>query len=217
MEAKDNNFQHKFTGNDVTIKSKNRVYKGRFAIDLYELSHRKYNGGSTPVIKREVFERDQEAVAILPYDPKTGEVVLIEQFRPGAIKDPVSPWLIETVAGMVEQDEGRVTACIRELQEEAGIKVTEKDLQYINSVYPSPGADSERVSIYIAKVDASHLEKFGGLETEHEDIRVFKVKYQTALEMLAQRRISNAACVISLLYLEMMLKGKLPAAEGSQA
>ena len=40
-------------------------------------------------------------MAILPFDPVSEEVVLIEQFRPGALKDPVSPWLVEVVAGII--------------------------------------------------------------------------------------------------------------------
>ncbi len=41
-------------------------------------------------ISRELFVR-HDAVCVLPYDAKRDEVVLIEQFRVGAMKRPTTP------------------------------------------------------------------------------------------------------------------------------
>jgi hypothetical protein len=38
-------------------------------------------------------------VAVILYDPDRDEVVLIEQFRAGAVLRPEHAWLIEIVAG----------------------------------------------------------------------------------------------------------------------
>lgn len=195
-----------FTIKDVVIHEKKRLFKEFFAIDEYKVSYKKFSGGETPILRREIFERDHDAVAILPYDPKTNEVILIEQFRPGALKDPVSPWLIEIVAGIIDEGETEMQAAIRELKEEANLQIREDDLHYINAVYPSPGGISEKVTLYWAYVDSSHLSAHGGLEVENEDIRIFKVPVEEAFKMCRTGRINNAACLISLMYLELNLK-----------
>ncbi|MCP4187374.1 MAG: ADP-ribose diphosphatase, partial [Gammaproteobacteria bacterium] len=69
------------------------LFEKYFRLDEYSLSHDLYGGGHSSVFTREVFERGS-AVAILPYDPKRRTVVLIEQFRAGAIGEK-TPWLIE--------------------------------------------------------------------------------------------------------------------------
>lgn len=203
MASINNNSQPQFTLKDVTVHKKERVFQGFFAIDHYDISYKMYSGKTTPILKREIFERDHDAVAILPYDKKTDEIVLIEQFRPGALKDPVSPWLIEIVAGMIDDGETEEEACIRELQEEAKITITKENLHLVNRVYPSPGGASERVSIFIADVDSSHLSSFGGLEIEHEDIRIFKVKAQEAFDLVKSMRICNCASLVALNYLQL--------------
>ena len=193
----------RFTLKDVTIHEKKRVFKGHFAVDNYIVSYKKFTGGTTNKLVREIFERDAEAVAIVPYDPTTDEVVLIEQFRPGALNDPVSPWLIEIVAGMVDAGESREEAACRELYEEAKLKIKPSDLSLVSSLYPSPGGTSEVVTVYLAKVDASHLASSGGLACEDEDIRIFKVKAKDAFTLCKNRRICNCAALVGLMYLEL--------------
>ncbi len=194
----------RFTIKDVTIHQQQRLFKKHFALDEYAVSYKKFSGGETPVLLREVFERDQDAVAILPYDAKSDEVVLIEQFRPGALKDPVSPWLIEIVAGLIDYGEHEIDAAMRELNEEAHFNVTADKLHYLTSVYPSPGGISERVSVYIANVDAGHIDALGGLDSENEDIRIFKLKAQDAFAACKSGRICNCAALVALLNLQLM-------------
>ena len=193
----------RFTIKDVEVHEQTRLYERRFALDLYRVSHRKFNGHTTRILDRIIFERGTDAVAILPFDPESGEVVLIEQFRPGALKDPVSPWLIEIVAGMIDKGESEIEAAIRELQEESGIKITAEHLHYINSVYPSPGGCSERVTLYIGKIKADHLLSHGGLDSEEEDIRIFKIPAQKAFELCRNGRICNAAALMALQHLQI--------------
>ncbi len=202
MCVDDENFKPRFNKDNVTIHSKERVYKGFFAIDMYEVSYDTFKGGRTKVLKREIFERDANAVAILPYDKNTDEVVLIEQFRPGALNDSTSPWLIEIVAGMIDEGESEIDACLRELKEEALMQINKDDLHLVNRVYPSPGGTSEQVSVFIASVDCSHIQSYGGLESESEDIRIFKVKADLAFEMVKKMRICNCASIVALNYLQ---------------
>ncbi len=190
------------TGKDVIIHRKTRLFSKHFAVDEYLVSYKTFKGPYTKKLIREVFEKDQNAVAVLPYDPVTDEVVLIEQFRPGALKDPLSPWILEVTAGMVDDGESEIDTALRELEEETRLKAGIRDLCFINRVYSSPGASSEKVTLYLAMVDASNLESYGGLESENEDIRIFKVKAAEAFDLVKSGRINNAITLICLMYLE---------------
>src|ERR1700722_8488470 len=86
--------------NDVEILERQPVFNGYFRVDRYKLRHRLFNGGWSEPVGREVFERGH-SVAVLPYDPVADAVVLIEQFRAGALAAGAGPWLTECVAGIV--------------------------------------------------------------------------------------------------------------------
>lgn len=203
MDRFDELIAPRFSIKDVVIHEKTRVFEKHFAVDLYRVSYKKFNGHTTRILDREIFERSTDAVAILPFDPVSEEVVLIEQFRPGALKDPVSPWLVEIVAGMIDVGESELDAAVRELQEESGIVIKPEDLHYINAVYPSPGGCSERVTLYIGKIRADHILAHGGLDAEDEDIRIFKMPAKYAFEYCRNGRINNAAALMALQHLQL--------------
>ena len=183
----------RFTLKDVEVHEKTRLFQRHFALDLYRVSYKKFNGATTRILDRIIFERDADAVAILPYDPVSEEVVLIEQFRPGALKDP----------GMIDEGETELQAAVRELQEESGLSIAPDDLHYINAVYPSPGGASERVTLYVGKIRADHLLDHGGLASEEEDIRIFKLPVKKAFELCQNGRINNAAALLALQHLQI--------------
>lgn len=199
----DNLFSPRFTIKDVNIHNKERIFKKYFAIDEYQLSYKRFDGTQSKVFTREIFERDANAVGILIYDVKTDEVALIEQFRPGALNDPQSPWLIEIVAGMVDSGESEIQAAVREVKEEIGLEIKERDLHLISSILPSPGGISEKVTVYIAKADLSKLGDHGGLASDGEDIRIFKAKFDDAYMQVENGRIHNAIAMLSLMYLKL--------------
>lgn len=203
MDNSQNLFKPKFTLKDVKISEKKRVYKGFFAIDQYVLTYPRFDGLEMKPLRREIFERDHDAVAILPYDPSTDEVLLIEQFRPGALSDPDSPWLIEVVAGMIDEGETPEQAAVRELKEEAGLSIKSQDLIKICAQYPSPGGASECTVLYLAKTSLAHIGNHGGLASENEDIRVFKAKAEYAFRECFNGRIHNAAALITLMHLQL--------------
>src|SRR5436190_24090074 len=100
------------------------AFQGYFKVGRYFFRHTLHKGGTSGVICREVFERGQ-AGAVLPYDPKRDEVILIRQFRAGAYVAGHHPWTWEAVAGMIEQGETAETMIRRETVEEAGLTVGE--------------------------------------------------------------------------------------------
>jgi ADP-ribose pyrophosphatase len=184
-----------FTSNDVKIISKETVFHGFFTMNRYQIQHKLFDGSTSRVIQREMFERGH-AVAVLPYDPDTEEFVLIEQFRLGAMETCESPWLIEVIAGMIDEGETPEAVCHREAREESNIELTglTKALTYLSS----PGGTTERIHIFIGKTDATKAGGVYGLESESEDIKVHRVKEGTARAWLESGRIDNAAAIIAL-------------------
>lgn len=175
------------------------LYRRYFRLDEYRLRHERYDGGSNEVV-REIFERGN-AVVVLPYDPVRDEVVLIEQFRPGAIHLEDGPWLLELIAGVIEEGEDPEAVARREAEEEAGC--TLGALQHTHRYLVSPGGTTERVDIYAAEVSTEGLGGVHGLDEEHEDIRVHVVKRDEARNLLERGRIQNAAALIGLQWLAL--------------
>lgn len=190
----------KFSANDVKIIHKKSLYEGFFKTTLYRLQHKLFAGGWSEEIEREVMDRG-DAVVVLPYDVERDQIIMLEQFRVGAIANGRTPWLIELVAGMVEVGEVSEDVALRELQEEAGLQANR--LTYALSYLSSPGGLTERIFIYIAQVDASKASDFGGLPSEHEDIQVHAVSRQQALQLLDEGKLDNAATIIALQWLTL--------------
>ncbi len=191
-----------FKSNDVEIESKQRVFQGFFKIDLYRFNHALFAGGRSQTIQREILERGH-AVAVLPYDPKTRHVVLIEQIRIGALASKDNPWLLECIAGMADGSEDYPDVVRKEAKEEAGLELGE--LEFMLSYLSSPGGTTERLYLYLAQTDLSNADVGGvyGLDEEGEDIKVHVMDLDEALDRLASGEIDNAATVISLQWLAL--------------
>ena len=189
-----------FAKNDVEIIARETLYSGFFSMDLYRFRHRLFNGEMSGEIRREIFERGHAAV-LLPFDPVRDEVVLVEQIRIAAYDVSVSPWLLEMVAGMIEEGESVEDVARREALEEAGLVVgrTKPVLSYL----ASPGGTSERLSIMVGEVDATTAEGIHGLADENEDIRVHVVSREQAYQWVEEGKIDNAASVIALQWLQL--------------
>ncbi len=188
---------------DVEILSKEKVYQDFFRVDKYKVRYELFEGGKGEAVERELFERGQVA-AVLPYDPERKKVVLIEQFRIGAMKDERSPWLLEVVAGVLEENETQEELIHRESAEEAGVQLT--DLTPICHYWVSPGGCTERVSLYCGKVDSTTASGIHGLDHESEDILVHVVDIYEAFEMVRNGMINNAPTIIGLQWLELNYK-----------
>lgn len=185
---------------DVEVESQAICFQGFFRIEKFRLRHALFAGGMSETMSRELFERGH-AVAVLPYDPVLDRVVLIEQFRIGALHDPQGPWLTEIVAGMVAAGETPEAVAQREAVEEAGCVISE--MLPICHFYPSPGGCSESVMLFCGRVDAAGVGGIHGLAHEHEDIRVFTAGFTEAMESIESGRINSAAPIIALQWLAL--------------
>ncbi|WP_318467203.1 ADP-ribose diphosphatase [Photobacterium leiognathi] len=186
---------------DVDILAKETVYQGFFKMVKYRFRHKLFAGGWSGEISREMFERGH-AAALLPYDPITDEVVLIEQFRVGAMAAGCAPWQLEIVAGMIDhQDESAEDVVKREAVEEAGLIVSE--LEKVTRYLSSSGGCSEMLDIFVGTVESTRAGGIHGLAEESEDIRVHVVSREQAYEWVESGKIENAASIIALQWLQL--------------
>ncbi len=193
---------------DVEVESVETVYEAYCRMDVYRLRHGKYEGGWSDTLRREMLERGH-AVAALLFDPDLDKLVMLEQFRPGAYAamnspwwdDDTSPWLVETVAGIIDSGETPESVARREAVEEAGCEIQE--IEYVAKWLATPGICSETVILYCGRVDASNVGGVHGLDHEGEDILVMAVDADEAIAWIDQGSISNATCLIALQWFKM--------------
>lgn len=185
---------------DVEVIERSTPYQGHFRMDVYRLRHRLFAGGVSGEIRREVFVRNR-AVAVTLYDPERDMVGLVEQFRIGPYAAGRNPWMVELVAGVVEEGEDPIDVARRETREEAGVEIL--DLFPLYEYFVSPGGTTESVLIYCARFDSRGVGGTHGLPHEDEDIRVFVQPLDQTLAELAAGRIDNAITIIGLQYLAL--------------
>lgn len=180
------------------IVAKKTIYNGFFRLEKYRLKHTLFQGGWSAELDRELFRRGN-CVAVLLYDPIRDEVILIEQFRVGAILQPERAWLIEIVAGAIEEGETAAEVALREAKEEAGCEIQE--LKLIQAFYTTPGGASEWLSLFYGRIDSTGVGGIHGLDHEDEDIRVSAVKFDEVWKMLVQGKIESAIPIIAIQWL----------------
>lgn len=185
---------------NVEILERESCYRGFFALHRLRLRHRLFAGGWSRPMTRELFVRGP-AVGVLLYDPRLRLVGLVEQFRIGALGEPAGPWVLEVVAGMVEEGEGAQTVARRETIEEAGI--AELMLEPMYRYLTSPGGSDETHELFCGLTDLHGREGCFGLDDEHEDIRLVVMPEAEALAGLAAQRYNNAATLIALQWLAL--------------
>ncbi len=179
-----------------------------FRIVRAVLSFRRFDGRMAAPQTRISFERG-DSVGVLLHDPDADVVVLVNQFRYPVYEslesedDPRRAWILETVAGVKGEDDAPAVAN-REMLEEAGYRV-DGPLEPMGVFYVSPGGTSERIHLFLGRVD--HLEpdeRGGGLEDEGEDIQVVALPFARAMEMIESGEIRDAKTIIALQQLALM-------------
>ena len=185
---------------DIELIERREAYRGYLKIDDYRLRHRLFDGGWSSPLVREVLDRGR-CVGVLLFDPLRDVVVLIEQFRIGALAAGRAPWVIEVVAGVIENGESADLVARREAREEAGCEVL--GLAQICDYIVSPGCSSETVALFCGRVDAGNVGGVHGLAHEGEDIRVSAVPAKRAFAALAEGRIANSMSIIALQWLAL--------------
>lgn len=185
---------------DVEIQERVERYEGFFRLSTFRLRHTLYAGGWSQELTRELFHRGA-CVAVLPYDPVRDEILLIEQFRIGALGQKEPPWLMEIVAGGIEPGETPEAVAFREAGEEAGLSLS--DLHRIGSFFTSPGGTGERVTLFVGLVDGPLGAGLHGLADEGEDIRSFVLSLNEAEKAVASGAVDSIIPAYAIQWLRL--------------
>ena len=192
--------QAEFGREHVRVLSRKPLHAGYIRVDELVLRHRLFAGGDSEPFRRELIIRPP-GVGVLLYDPGRREAVLVRQFRVGLIDEPRSPWMLELIAGMVDEGEDPLAVAHRESREESGIEPLH--VVPICDYYNSPGVGNERISLYCGRVDSSTAGGIHGLAEEHEDIETVTVAYGDLIAAVEDGRINNAMTIIAVQWLRI--------------
>lgn len=177
------------------------AYQGFFSLKIVTLRHTLYKGGWSAPLTREVFQRGN-CVAVLLYDPQRDALVIIEQFRPGALQlEDERVWLMEIVAGAIEPGETPESVAYREAVEESGCEILE--MIKINEFFTSPGGTSELLHLFCGRIDSTHIGGLHGLDEEDEDISVRVLSFDEVYALLEAGKIISAIPIIAIQWLAL--------------
>jgi ADP-ribose pyrophosphatase len=190
----------------VSIEQKSNILEDVFKVEEAHLRFEKFNGDMSDVVRRISLERG-DSVAVLILNLNTNKIILISQFRYPSYKNG-DGWLLETIAGMVDNDETPEEAVRREVREEIGMKISR--LEHISTFYPSPGGSSERIYLYYSEVsgESAKYKGTGGIISEGEDIRAEEISLEEALSKVKSGEITDAKTIIGIYWLENRLLKK---------
>lgn len=180
------------------IEAREAIWRGHFRADRITIRHETFTGGESAPLVLEVFDLG-EAACVLPWDPASDRVVLVEQFRGAVAAFSETPWLLETIADDLGPGETPEAVARREAMEEAGL--TLDALIPAGRILPCPGAVATRVHAFVAPCNLADAGGVHGLAEEGEDILVRVLDLDEALAMVDDGRIQASHATIPLLWL----------------
>jgi ADP-ribose pyrophosphatase len=184
----------------VQIIAREHCFDGFLKLVRYRLRHSLFAGGWSPIIERERIEYLNSAAALL-YDAVRDQVVLVEQFRVGALEHGRGAWTLEPVGGVVKVGEDAGAVVRREALEEAGCEIL--DLASIGAYHVSPGTSADRIRLFCGRVDAARAGGIHGLRDEGEDTRVVVIDAEQAIGHLCSGKIDTSSAIIAIQWLAM--------------
>ena len=187
---------------DLIVDSTETVWKGRTQLDVVRYRNRRFDGAMSGVRTWEVWMRGH-AVGVLPYDPRTDQLVMIEQFRYPAMLAGVDPVMLEVPGGFMDAGETEEQTAAREMQEEMHL-ATDRVHRVGHFVLTAGGSD-ESVTIFAGRIaappaDADGIAGYAGLASELEDIRIRVLPADEAIENALAGRYTNSITVMALLW-----------------
>ena len=187
-----------FGAERVRERARRIPYARFYALEERELSYPSFEGGYGPEVNRAAL-MGTDAAIVLPYDPASDRVMLLEQFRPAPyFRGDPRPWCLEPVAGRVDGGERPEEAALREGEEEAGLSFDR--LEFVSRNYPSPGSTTEFFHVYVGLCRLpERMDGTGGLDEEAEDIRRHVMPFAEAME-LAEAAELNVGPLLLVLY-----------------
>jgi ADP-ribose pyrophosphatase len=186
------------TGRRVEIENRRLLLDDFLKVEEAVVRYEQFDGGLSRWVRRLRVDRG-DSVAALLFNVDTQRLLLVDQFKFPTL-GPGSGWIVETVAGGVEEGESPIAAIRREVREEMGYDLAHVD--HIATFYVSPGGSSERIFLYYGEVnEGARVGMGGGLVAEDEDIQVREYTYDEACAALDAGELVDAKTIIALQWL----------------
>ena len=196
-------WQASYSHEDFAIVEETVSYDGHFRVLDQKLRFQMFSGSSSPIVARAKMDKGP-AVVVLLYHPEQDAVLLVEQFRIGAVGhavDIASPWLLEPVCGLIEFNDTPTATAKREVLEETGCQLLE--LIPICKYLASPGMSNEMAYVMCGRINTCQLEITHGVLSESEDIKVHLLPVSVAFKLLETNKIIAASGIIALQWLQL--------------
>lgn len=190
----------------IEIEKRKIIFDDFFAIEEVYLKIEKADGAMSSTIRILNFERG-DSVAILIWNSDREKAILAQQFRYPTYKKGMG-WMVELVAGMLEEGENSEEAVRREVEEEIGYRTDV--VEHISTFFLSPGGSSERIWLYYAKVknEDKIAGRGGGLLEENEYIDMVEYTLDELMDGIQKGEIMDAKTIIAAMWLQRKLEGK---------
>ncbi len=187
---------------DFEIQGTETVWKGRTQLDVVRFRNRRFDGTMSNLRTWEVWLRGH-AVGVLPYDPETDRLVMIEQVRYPASLAGVDPLMLEIPGGFMDEGETEQQTAAREMQEEMHLAADR--LHRVGQFVLSAGGSDESVTIFAGRITAppanpDGIAGFAGLASENEDIRIRVLPALPTIEHALAGRYANSITAMALLW-----------------
>ena len=183
--------------NKIRNMQKTLLSDNWYTLNTYSFEYQSHSG-EWQQQHREAYDRGNGATILL-YNSAKGSVILTRQFRlPTYINGNPDGLLIETCAGLLEQDNPE--DCIkREAEEETGYKVDK--VQKLFEAYMSPGSVTEIIHFFAAEyAEDMQVSAGGGLAHEQENIEVLELDFERAYSMIGTGEIKDGKTIMLLQY-----------------
>lgn len=179
------------------IISKEQVFDDFFKIEKWMYQYEKEDGVLTEPVDRMLFKRPDSA-AVIVYNTDTKKVLLVKQFR-HCTYEKGPGWIIETVAGGIDNGETPKEAAMREAIEEIGYQI--HNVEKVATFYASPGCSTERMIVFYGEVtNKDKVAKGGGVIEESEYMETVQYTLGELQRAITNDEMNDAKTVIGANY-----------------
>jgi ADP-ribose pyrophosphatase len=185
---------------EVEIIRNEPLSDGFLRLNRYRLGLTVPSTGRRVVVDRECVGGLNSA-AVLPFNPATGRVVLVEQFRIGALQADPAGLTCEPPGGVIATGADAAETARREALEEAGCRIGA--MTRIGTCRTCPGFSDERVELFCGEWRQAALPAVAGDPGEGEFTRVIVMDIDALIPVLGQGRFTAATLIIAVQWLAL--------------
>ncbi len=179
------------------VLERDTMLTGFLSVNKYTIEVDK-QGGGTMTIERLLMERDN-AVAVLAYDPRRDEVLLVNEFRAGLMVGGEKPFCNALPGGLIDKGENVLQAAAREILEETGQEP--KDLSVILSgAYVSSGVSTESLALVLGIIDTSKAARATHFDAD-EDMKSVVMKADKFIKLASNGALKNMGTCMAAFWL----------------